>query len=189
MEDFLKDEGLEKDSTEIVDKFYKSLSIMGNGPIRGPKPYLQPTDLHPIESAGSAEQTSKVGSHIGKEKCLNVETVFESSHSQLNSLKQQKPTPEVRLTSKADSRNPSPYEAEERSSIQGGSHSERGMDELKSVDTPGSLAVSEECKPKKGKEEEDKLTSASNESYYILEDVTKDGLKSYLKKTMLAFNE
>jgi len=65
---------------------------------------------------------------------------------------------------------------EDKSSVHGESWSEKDLTEI-DVQTPGSDNSMQ------------KQTDASAESYYMLEDISKEGLKTYLRKTMIVMNE
>ena len=65
---------------------------------------------------------------------------------------------------------------EDKSSVHRESWSEKDLTEI-DVQTPGSDNSMQ------------KQTDASAESYYMLEDISKEGLKTYLRKTMIVMNE
>ena len=84
MDDFLKDQGLfNSDSTELVHKYYNSLSVMN-----GDKPFFfPPADLGMIESAGSMENSSKYPVSVQTQK-LSIKS--KDKKSQSNSVRSMK---------------------------------------------------------------------------------------------------
>lgn len=201
MDDFLKDQGLfGKDSTSLVNSYYTNLSMM-----RHTKPFFfPPPDLGMVESLGSYENSSKYPNSVKTQKTRNYE---ESKDSDVNGTGRSK-------NSKMSKEHPiselKSYESsnDSISGIKGGS--EREVDTPVSFDSHTAKSnkivktekldntnKTENSKPKKtnkssnaeeGKEG-DEDNSFSQESYYILEDISKEGLQKFLREAMLVFNE
>ena len=110
-----------------------------------------------------------------------------SKHTELTELKSSgEPTPEVWLKSK--------NEIDKSSIINSSEASDKGIDDLASVDTPNSVepmpVTKEDVTPSQPvKQDIDAASTKSRESYYILEDVSKEGLKKYLREAMIVFND
>lgn len=176
MDDFLQDQGLfGKDSTDLVNTYYQNLAMMG----QPQKPcYYPPPDLGMIESMGSMENSSKHPTTLHSQKSNKLEGI-EKSES-MNSVK-----------SKASqkSKNSEEQPLEDWKSYSSSQNSISGMKggSVQDIETiPGSAKSNAKSDKSKDKDENN---SFSQESYYILEDITKEGLQSFLKNAMQVFDE
>lgn len=172
MDDFLKDQGLfGRDSTQLVNSYYTNLSMMSYQ-----KPFFfPPPDLGMVESMGSYENSSKYPYSVKTEKSKFTGKSAKSGRSKDHPISELKS-----------------YESSQDSisGIKGGS--------LREVNTPPdsdhtrslkSSKTPEEGISENGEGDNDDENSFSKESYYILEDITKEGLQKFLKDAMLVFNE
>ena len=198
MDDFLKDEGITgADSTALVNSYYNSLALMQQA-----KPFLfPPPDLGVIESAGSIENSSKyMWSSSNSNKIIKAKDCGESlkidiSDSKINSFRhmgdisndeeipweieeveEEEEEDEENINDKIDvfKKDSSKKRKQNNSPIMLSSYS----DSLKSWDIKD-YSKSNNRVP----------TDEAKESYYIIEDVTKEGLTKFLRDTMKVFND
>ena len=209
MDDFLKDQGLfGKDSTTLVNSYYTNLSMM-----RHTKPFFfPPPDLGMVESLGSFENSSKFPNSVKTQKTENFE---ESKGSLANGTEKSKNTRNSKMSKEHPISELKSYESsnDSISGIKGGSerdietpqsftsHSAKSSrmpktekhDKIQKTDkemkTQKNNKEKKEDNNEEAKDEDKEENSFSQESYYILEDITKEGLQKFLREAMLVFNE
>ena len=179
MDDFLKDQGLfGKDSTALVNSYYSNLSMMAHH-----KPcYYPPPDLGMIESLGSFENSSKYPDTVrsGKHTHHNKSTKSIAMNSVRSKLTKHSRVSEEHPLDELKS-----YESSQDSISVIKGESERNLDSP--PDTGRGSKASAKSDNSKG--DKDEHNSMSQESYYLLEDISKEGLQKFLKDAMLTFNE
>lgn len=194
MDDFLQDEGIEgPHSTDLVNSYYNSLALMQQA-----KPFLfPPRDLGMVESLGSFENSSKyMSSAAGSNKitkakdCTNA-IDLKMSDSKITSYRRQN------LTDNMDDEIPCEIEDYE---------SESSEAEIEMNDDPLIVPKNQNGKKRKGgspiilSNYSDSLKSLDasdvkqsieevQESYYVIEDITKEGLTKFLRDAMNVFND
>jgi hypothetical protein len=176
MDDFLKDQGLfGKDSTDLVNTYYSNLHSMGyNKPC-----YFPPPDLGMIESLGSFENTTRYLGSVKSKKAKNEESKSIKSNKSNFSHKINKSTVSHEMPID-DMKSFDSYD-DSTSGIRGGS--------VRNIDTPPSSAHSKRSEINTDNSHKDEKNSLTQESYYMLEDITKEGLQKFLKDAMMVFNE
>lgn len=179
MDDFLKDQGLfGKDSTNLVNTYYSNLSNTGYT-----KPcYMPPPDLGMIESLGSFENTTKyLGSAKSSKKMKNEESKSVKSNKSLKSNATHKPN-KSNISHEMPLEEMRSFDSNENSTsgIRGGS--------VRNIETPSS-DHSHHSEVYTEISNQDEKNSLTQESYYMLEDITKEGLQKFLKEAMIVFNE
>ncbi|CAI2363742.1 unnamed protein product [Moneuplotes crassus] len=183
MDDFLKDQGLfGKDSTNLVNNYYASLSMMAPQ-----KPhFLPPPELGMIESLGSFENSSKYPGSV----FTNKKSLVDSHSKPPSSAK----TMRSNISREKDISEMKSLDSDKITNIE----EEPKADEIPSPSDsnnfrPNSASLEEKIigskeETKSDKDPEDEH-AVSQESYYQLEDITKEGLQKFLKDSMLTFNE
>lgn len=179
MDDFLKDQGLfGKDSTALVNSYYSNLSMMAHH-----KPcYYPPPDLGMIESLGSFENSSKYPDTVRSGKLTHHNKSTKSIA--MNSVRS-KLTKHSRVSEEHPLDELKSYESSQDSISGIKGESERNLDSP--PDTGRGSKAS--AKSDNSKVDKDEHNSMSQESYYLLEDISKEGLQKFLKDAMLTFNE
>lgn len=199
------------DSRGAISSYYSNLSVMGAS-----KPFFfPPPDLGVVESMGSYENSSRFFRSV---KSSNMNKSFHKNTS-ICGLKNRKNTTHEEMEQESPLKTQIFNKEEEKALENSAKKAVEKLDELndnisetslKSIDsnfssnhrvpTNNSEKVEEE-KPEKQDmacgpmETLDSLASDENplnlstESYYVLEDLTREGLQKYLKDSMLIFNE
>ena len=200
MDDFLKDEGIAgADSTALVNSYYNSLALMQQA-----KPFMfPPPDLGVIESAGSIENSSKYmwsssnSNKIIKAKDWSDSLKIDISESKINSFRHigdvsndEEIPCEIEEVEEEEEEDEENYNDNDKIDIfkQNPQNKRRQncspivlsnySDSLKSLDSKD-MSKSNNRVP----------TDEAKESYYVIEDVTKEGLTKFLRDTMKVFND
>ena len=184
-------------SRGAINSYYSNLSMLGYS-----KPFFfPPPDLGVVESMGSYENTSRFfrsvkSSNMNKSFCKNTSVVGISLKNRNSTISG--PENEIPLR---------PQITQEDFQDHGKSEEEKGgisEASLKSVDSNFTNENSNQEQPEKhdvgigpmgpietleDTETEENINDLSMESYYVLEDLTREGLQKYLKDSMLTFNE
>ena len=198
MEDFLQDEGIVgPHSTDLVNSYYNSLALM-----QQTKPFLfPPRDLGMIESLGSFENTSKymgssaASNKITKAKDCNAAMELQMSSSKINSeranledsINEEIPCEIDELESEEEEDEPN-FENQDQL-LQPKKQRRKGGSPIILSNYSDSLKSIDDSKESKLTNNHKMSTEGAKESYYIIEDITKEGLTKFLRDAMKVYND
>lgn len=205
MNEMLQDHSEHLRKQKAMSNYFANMSMMGHT-----KPFFfPPPDLEMVESMGSLENSSKyfhsvmstrMNKSINKGASLAEKSKYESSiHSSEDGIAiKQSHTVDHNEGDSIDNVSVESLKTTEENFLDVHKHGSENSDDHIKISESAKISPDDEpvqtqnamtsISPTKAIEEENS-NNLSVESYYILEDLTKEGLQKYLKDAMLCFNE